>query len=136
MARRARFPSSPSSIRFRPWIRQQVQRTARLSRRPFSEVVQDLLEEALRMRQCPGIYFADEPAGREAKVAGTGLSVWEVIRDYLAEGRDETKLREALPHLTPAQIVELACVVGYYRGWPKEIDELIADNAEAAAGQA
>ena len=80
MARRARFPSSPSSIRFRPWIRQQVQRTARRSRRPFSEVVQDLLEEALRMRQCPGIYFADEPAGREAKVAGTGLSVWEVVK--------------------------------------------------------
>ncbi len=133
MARRARLPSSPSSIRFRPWIRQQVQRTARRSRRPFSEVVQDLLEEALRMRQCPGIYFADEPAGREAKVAGTGLSVWEVIRDYLAEGRDETKLREALPHLTPAQIKGALL---YYRGWPKEIDELIADNAEAAAGQA
>src|SRR5207245_8381478 len=105
--------------------------TARRSRRPFSEVVQDLLEEALRMRQCPGIYFADEPAGREAKVAGTGLSVWEVIRDYLAEGRDETKLREALPHLTPAQIKGALL---YYRGWPKEIDELIADNAEAAAG--
>jgi len=133
MARRARLSSSPSSIRFRPWIRQQVQRTARRSRRPFSEVVQDLLEEALRMRQCPGIYFADEPAGREAKVAGTGLSVWEVIRDYLAEGRDETKLREALPHLTPAQIKGALL---YYRGWPKEIDELIADNAEAAAGQA
>jgi uncharacterized protein (DUF433 family) len=96
-------------------------------------VVQDLLEEALRMRQCPGIYFADEPAGREAKVAGTGLSVWEVIRDYLAEGRDETKLREALPHLTPAQIKGALL---YYRGWPKEIDELIADDAEAAAGQA
>ena len=132
MARRARLSSSPSSIRFRPWIRQQVQRTARRSRRPFSEVVQDLLEEALRMRQCPGIYFADEPAGREAKVAGTGLSVWEVIRDYVAEGRDETKLREALPHLTPAQIKGALL---YYRGWPKEIDELIADNAEAAAGQ-
>jgi uncharacterized protein (DUF433 family) len=133
MARRARFPSSPSSIRFRPWIREQVQRIARRSRRPFSEVVQDLLEEALRMRQCPGIYFADEPAGREAKVAGTGLSVWEVIRDYLVEGRDETKLREALPHLTPAQIKGALL---YYRGWPKEIDELIADNAEATAGQA
>lgn len=24
------------------------------------------------MRICPGIYFADEAAGREAKVAGTG----------------------------------------------------------------
>src|SRR5437870_6127256 len=120
MARRARFPSSPSSIRFRPWIRQQVQRTARRSRRPFSEVVQDLLEEALRMRQCPGIYFADEPAGREAKVAGTGLSVWEVIRDYLAGGRGESKLWGALAHITRAHLTRaLAC----YLCWPLELDE-------------
>lgn len=86
--------SAPRSVRFRPWIRKQVERIARRSRRPFSEVVQDLLDETLRTRQCPGIYFTDEPAGREAKVAGTGLAVWEVIRDYLAGGRDEGKLGE------------------------------------------
>jgi hypothetical protein len=34
------------------------------------------------MQACPGIYFADEPAGRVAKMAGTGLGVWEVIRIY------------------------------------------------------
>jgi uncharacterized protein (DUF433 family) len=39
------------------------------------------MEEALRLRMCPGIYFEDEPSGREAKLAGTGLGVWEVIRD-------------------------------------------------------
>jgi hypothetical protein len=27
-----------------------------------------LLQESLRMRQCPGIYFADEASGRTAKV--------------------------------------------------------------------
>jgi hypothetical protein len=30
------------------------------------------------MRQCPGIYFADEPSGRTAKIGRTGLGVWEV----------------------------------------------------------
>lgn len=85
------------------------------------------------MRQCPGIYFAEEPAGRVAKVAGTGLAVWEAIRDYLAEQRDETRLREALPHLTPAQIQAARL---YYRAWPDEINELIADNAEADTGAA
>jgi uncharacterized protein (DUF433 family) len=133
MARKPRASSAPRSIRFRPWIHQQVERAVRRSRRPFSEVVQDLLEEALRMRQCPGIYFVDEPAGRVAKVAGTGLAVWEVIRDYRAEEGNEAKLREALPHLTPAQI---KAGLLYYQHWPTEIDELIADNAEAAHGAA
>jgi uncharacterized protein (DUF433 family) len=133
MAKRPRASPSPRSIRFRPWIRQQIDRLGRRSRRPFSEVVQDLLDEALRMRQCPGIYFADEAAGRVAKVAGTGLAVWEVVRDYLVEGRDEAKLREALPHLTPAQI---KAALLYYRAWSDEIDQLIADNAEAHTGAA
>lgn len=40
------------------------------------------------MRACPGIYFADEPTGREAKVGGTGLGVWEVIRDDATSALD------------------------------------------------
>lgn len=85
------------------------------------------------MRQCPGIYFADEPAGREAKIAGTGLGVWEVMRDFLTEGRSEARLRKALPHLTPAQV---KAALLYYERWRDEIDDLIADNAEAAAESA
>jgi hypothetical protein len=37
------------------------------------------------MRECPGTYFASEPAGRTAKIAGTGLAVWEVLRDYVQD---------------------------------------------------
>jgi uncharacterized protein (DUF433 family) len=85
-------------------------------------VTQDLIEEALRMRECPGIYFADEPAGREAKVAGSGLGVWEVLRDYLIAGRDERALRKSLPQLSAAQVK--ACLL-YYR----EIDAEIRENA-------
>ncbi|MGH7433123.1 MAG: hypothetical protein ACREJL_05160, partial [Candidatus Methylomirabilales bacterium] len=85
------------TLRLRPRLRVAIERMAKRMRRSFSEVTQDLIEEALRMRECPGIYFADEPAGREAKVAGTGLAVWEVIRDYLAAGKDEKILRKALP---------------------------------------
>jgi len=73
---------------------------AKRARRSFSEVTQDLLDEALRMRECPGIYFADEPAGREAKIAGTGLGIWEVIRDYVAAGKEEGALRASFPWLS------------------------------------
>jgi uncharacterized protein (DUF433 family) len=116
------------SIRFRPWVKEQIERIAKHHRRGFSEVAQDLLEEALRMRMCPGIYFTDEPAGRDAKVAGTALGVWEVIRDYLAERRNLERLRRSLPQLNRAQV---EAALRYYAAWPIEIDELIAANADA-----
>jgi hypothetical protein len=45
------------TIRLRPGLRAEIERIARRARRTFSEVTQDLLEEAIRMRECPGIYF-------------------------------------------------------------------------------
>jgi len=114
------------TLRLRPQLRAEIDRIARRSRRTFSEVTQDLIEEALRMRECPGIYFADEPGGREAKVAGSGLGVWEVLRDYVAAGRDERALKKALPQLSAAQIK--ACLL-YYRRYPQEIDAEIREDA-------
>lgn len=114
------------TLRLREPLRAGIARIAKRTRRSFSEVTQELLEEALRMRECPGIYFADEPAGRVAKVAGTGLGVWEVVRDYLAARRDTRLLRKALPHLSEAQTK--ACLL-YYQKYSHEIDAAIAENA-------
>lgn len=114
------------TLRLRPRLRAEIERIAKRTRRSFSEVTQDLIEEALRMRECPGIYFADEPAGREAKVAGTGLGVWEVIRDYLAAGKDEEAVRKALPRLSGAQVK--ACLL-YYGKYPQEVQAAIEENA-------
>jgi uncharacterized protein (DUF433 family) len=128
--RRRRGTAPLRSIRFRPWVRAQIERLVKRTGRGFSEVTQDLLEEALRIRVCPGIYFADEPAGRVAKVTGTGLGVWEVIRDYLDEGRDRARLRRSLPQLSDAQV---EAALRYYSAWPEEIDELVAENVAASA---
>jgi hypothetical protein len=117
--------ATPTSLRLRPALRAEIERIARRTRRSFSDVAQSVLEEGLRMRACPGVYFADEPAGREAKVAGTGLSVWEVIRDDRAVGGDEARLREILPHVTSWHI---RVARAYAKRYPAEIDELIAEN--------
>lgn len=114
------------TLRLDPQLRSEIDRLARRARRTFSEVTHDLLDEALRMRACPGIYFAAEPAGREAKIAGTGLGVWEVVRDYLAAARSERQVRRAFPQLSPAQL--RACLL-YYAKYPTEIDAEIAENA-------
>lgn len=116
------------TIRLRPKLRAEIEGIARRTRRSFSEVAQALLEEAVRTRECPGIYFRDEPAGRVAKVAGTGLGVWEVIRDYKAAKGNEKKLRKWLPHLSTAQ---LQAATFYYTRFPQEIDAEIADDIAA-----
>jgi uncharacterized protein (DUF433 family) len=118
------------TIRLRPRLRAEIERIARRTRRSFSDVAQALLEEAVRTRECPGIYFADEPAGRVAKVAGTGLGVWEVIRDYKSVEGKAKKLRQWLPHLSTAQ---LQAATIYYARFPQEIDAEIADDATAHA---
>lgn len=122
--------TATKTLRLRPRLRTEIERIARRTRRSFSEVAQDLLEEALRMRECPGIYFADEPAGRVAKVAGTGLGVWEVVGLYADSGKNEQALRKAFPQLSPAQI---KAALLYYARFPAEIDEAIADNADLTA---
>src|SRR5438093_398296 len=80
-------PSRPeprvlTTMRLRQSLRKDLEATAARNRRSVADVAQELLDEALRMRHCPGIYFADEPSGRTAKIGGTGLGVWEVVRDF------------------------------------------------------
>ena len=93
-------------------------------------MAQTLLEEAVRTQACPGIYFADEPAGRVAKVAGTGLGVWEVIRAYKTVKGHEKKLKKWLPHVSSAQ---LKAAIFYSARFPEEIDAEIADGIAAHA---
>lgn len=113
------------TLRLRHGLRDEIERIAKRTRRSFSEVTQDLIEEALRMRKCPGIYFANEPAGREAKIAGTGLAVWEIIAVYKAVSKDERALRARFSWLTDAQI---KAALLYYRHYPDEINTLIVEN--------
>jgi uncharacterized protein (DUF433 family) len=68
-----------------------------------ADLTQELPDEALRMRQCRGIYFADEPSGRTAKIGGTGLAVWEVVCDYSTD-QSVDRIRTAFPQLSPAQV--------------------------------
>jgi uncharacterized protein (DUF433 family) len=113
------------TLRLKPQLRAEIERIAKRSRRSFSEVTHDLLEEAVRMRECPGVHFADEPAGREVKVTGTGLGVWEFINMYRGAGRSVKRLRARHPHLTEAQI---HAALTYYDRHHDEIDALIDEN--------
>jgi len=125
------MPTPTKTLRLRPRLRAEIERMARRTRRSFSEVAQDLLEEAIRLRECPGIYFADEPAGRVAKVSGTGLGVWEVIDSHQGVRGNLRRLRRWHPHLSPAQI---KAALLYYERYRDEVDGAIAENVAAYSG--
>jgi len=85
------------------------------------------LIEADRMRRIPGIVFADGAAGRRARIAGTGIEVFEVIQQYLNVDRDWGQTQETYHWLTPEQ---LSAAIAYYTAYPEEIDEWLTEARE------
>ncbi|HBW19323.1 MAG TPA: hypothetical protein DEH11_10080 [Actinobacteria bacterium] len=92
------------------------------------------------MDEHPLIRFAEGPAGRRARLLGTGKDVWEVVATVRDNDGD---LGEAARYLElPLGLVQAA--VSYYGAYPDETDQWIdlneQETAEAhaayAAGQA
>ena len=93
--------------------------------RDFSTITKDLLTEAIKMRRCPGIMFGEGVSGRRAKVAGTGIEVWEIIAAYKSVGNDLKRLKKAYHWLSQEQV---KAALSYYSAYPEEIDRLIDRN--------
>ncbi len=106
-------------------IVKQIEELAELSGRDFSSAAIELLSEAVKMRQCPGIVFADGPTGRRSRLAGTGIDVWEVIATYKSVEQNKARLQEVYSWLSEAQ---LRATIGYYMTYSKEIDRIITLN--------
>jgi uncharacterized protein (DUF433 family) len=112
-------------MRLRRSLRKDLEATAARNRRSVADVAQELLDEALRMRHCPGVYFADEASGRTAKIGGTGLAVWEVLRDF-SRDQDADRIRQVFPQLSQAQVT---AALMYYTRYREEVQAKIDANA-------
>jgi uncharacterized protein (DUF433 family) len=86
---------------------------------------EQLLAEAEKMLRVPGIIFADSVCGRVARVAGTGLEVFEIIIGYRSVGYDWRQLKEAYHWLSDNQ---LRAALTYYELYPEEINGLLEEN--------
>ena len=115
------------SLRLPPETMKEIEQMAKETGQDFSNVTKDLLQEAIKMRRCPGILFAEGANGREARVAGTGIEVWEVIATYKSVKGDFKRLHKAYHWLSAEQ---LKAALGYHRIYPQEIDRLIERNEE------
>jgi uncharacterized protein (DUF433 family) len=113
------------SLRVPVEVVQAVQETAKAAGQDFSTMASELLTEAVKMRRCPGVLFADGPGGRRARVAGTGIEVWEVIATYRSVHRSLRRLQRTYHWLSEPQ---LRAALGYYEAYPEEIEQQIARN--------
>ncbi len=92
-------------------------------------LAQRYVEEGLRMDEHPLVRFADGPAGRRARVVGTGKDVWEVIaavRDNAGDAAGTARYLEI-----PLGLVQAA--ITYYGAYRDEIDQWIEINEQEAA---
>lgn len=113
------------SLRIPEKILKEIERIAEEAQKDFSRVTNELLEEAVKTHRCPGVVFTEGVRGRRARVAGTGIEVWEIIAAYQSVGKNLNRLKRAYHWLTSQQ---LQAALGYYKAYPEEIDRLIAAN--------
>ena len=115
------------SIRLPTEAVKEIEALASGSGKDFSGIARDLLVEAIKMRRCPGVTFADGPAGRRPRIAGSGIDIWEFIATFKALGEDYAKLKETYHWLSEPQ---MRSALTYYALYPDEIDEKISQNED------
>jgi uncharacterized protein (DUF433 family) len=81
------------------------------------------------MDEHPLVRFADGPAGRRARLVGTGKDVWEVIATVQDNSGDAAEAARYLE--IPLGLVQAA--ITYYGAYREEIDEWIELNVQEAA---
>jgi uncharacterized protein (DUF433 family) len=120
------------SIRLPEEAVKDIEALASVTGKDFSGVARDLLIEAVKMRRCPGITFADGPTGRRARIAGSGIDIWEFVAMFKGLGENYDKLKETYHWLTEQQI---RSAFSYYALYPDEIDEKTASNKDITQEQ-
>ena len=89
----------------------EIEKISQDTGRDFSAVTKDLLAEAIKTRRCPGIVFTEGVSGRRAKIAGTGIDVWEIVATHQSVDQNFKRLETAYHWLTQQ---ELKSAIGYY----------------------
>jgi uncharacterized protein (DUF433 family) len=132
--------SQPLSVRLNDATLARLGSRARRVHLPPRTLAQRYVEEGLRMDEHPLVRFADGPAGRRARLVGTGKDIWEIIAAVRDNDGDPAETARYLE--IPLGLVQAA--IAYYGAYTAEIDQLIdlneqeTEEAHAAflAGQA
>src|ERR1700689_2449453 len=123
------YVNSPLSVRLNDATIARLGRHAQRVHLAPRTLAQRYVEEGLRMDEHPLIRFAEGPAGRRARLIGTGKDVWEVIATVRDNGGDAAESAGYLE--VPLGLVQAA--ISYYGAYRDEIDQWIEANEQQAA---
>ena len=112
------------SFRLDPAILDRLAQQAKRSGLSQSALIERYVDEGLRQEEHRGIIFVDEPAGRRARVAGTGLDVWEVVETVQD---NDGSTADAADYLAVPERFVLAAM-RYYADYAYEIDAWSEEN--------
>jgi hypothetical protein len=121
--------SHPLSVRLAESTIERLGKRARRVHLPPRTLAQRYVEEGLRMDEHPLVRFAEGPAGRRARLVGTGKDVWEVIATVRDNGGDAGETARYLE--LPLGLIQAA--ISYYGAYPDEIDQWIDQNEQETA---
>jgi uncharacterized protein (DUF433 family) len=122
-----------TSIRIRPDLKGELERRARQAGMPAAALYERFIDEGLRREDHPLIVFRDGAGGRRATLAGSRLTVAQVIDTLIAtEGPSEgDRIRDTAEYLAiPAGHVQAS--IRYYAAYKDEVDAWRQEVAEAA----
>ena len=123
------YMSHPLSVRLNDSTIARLGRHAQRMHLAPRTLAQRYVEEGLRMDEHPLIRFADGPAGRRARLVGTGKDVWEIIAAVRDNGGDAAETARYLE--LPLCLVQAA--ISYYGVYRDEIDQWIEANEQQVA---
>jgi uncharacterized protein (DUF433 family) len=123
------YMSHPLSVRLSDATITRLGKHAQRAHLAPRTLAQRYVEEGLRMDEHPLVRFAEGPAGRRARLTGTGKDVWEVIATVRDNDGDAAETARYLE--VPLGLVQAA--ITYYGAYTDEIDQWIADNNQEAA---
>lgn len=116
--------TKPFTVRLSPHVERWIEHEAKRSTTSKGALLDALADEAIRLRQFPGIGFMGEGADRRAFLIGTGWDVWEIIdqieritRAGMLAAHDLTERQLDLAH-------------AYYLAYPGEIDLAVQENRQ------
>lgn len=121
--------SQPLSVRLTDATLTRLGNRARRVHLPPRTLAQRYVEEGLRMDEHPLVRFSDGPAGRRARLIGTGKDIWEIIavvRDNDGDAAEAARYLEI-----PLGLVQAA--IAYYGSYTTEIDQMIELNEQETA---
>ena len=120
------YMSHPLSVRLSEATIDRLGARARRVHLPPRTLAQRYVEEGLRMDEHPLVRFADGPAGRRARLLGTGKDVSEVIAVVRDNGGDAAAAARYLE--IPLGLIQAA--IAYYGAYTGEIDQDIEANEQ------